>query len=136
MSIHDVLVAEIPRHEYTQPNIQPGQKWRIEFNAACWLRVRSAQAVIVQLMLRWRDGTGVRQVLVDQTGCSGKDSMLLNGLVSLSATGRVEAMSAWLISDAPCDLFVDELLVQRKLPPQLVAPVQPVARVSNRMQAR
>jgi hypothetical protein len=145
MKSNEVLLAEVPRHEYAQANVQPGQKWRLEFNAACWLRVRSSDAVLVSLMLRWRDGGGERQLQVDQAGCGGKESMLLNGLVSVSATGRIEEMSAWVVTDGRCDLFVDELLVQRKLPPQpaqsprplqMPNPAAAATPVPNRMTAR
>lgn len=107
------LLAPVPSGTYAQPGLANGQKWASEYNVACWVRARSALPATVSLLLRYRDGTGEREARVDRASCRQEASLLLSGRVVVPATGRIEEMTVWLVSEPACELFVDELYCQR-----------------------
>lgn len=107
------LLAPVPTSTYTQTGIAAAQKWSADYNVACWVRGRAQFTATVSLSLRYRDSSGERQAVVDRVGCQGEASLLLSGRVTLPATGRIEEMTVWLLSEPACELFVDELYLQR-----------------------
>ncbi|MFZ5757663.1 MAG: hypothetical protein ACOY3X_12205 [Pseudomonadota bacterium] len=113
MSNLERMIAPVPASTYAQAGIAAGQKWTADYNVACWVRGRAQFASTVTLSLRYRDGTGDRQVVVDRAGCDKESSLLLSSRVRVPATGRIEEMTVWLFGEPACELFVDELYVQR-----------------------
>lgn len=107
------LLAPVPPTTYVQTGIRPDQKWSAEFNVACWARGRTADAATVTLMLRYRDAAGERQAAVDRASCGRESSLLLSGRVVVQATGKIDEMTVWLVSEPACEVFVDELYCQR-----------------------
>lgn len=107
------MLAPVPGSTYGQPGISANQKWSADYNVACWVRGRAQFASTVTLSVRYRDASGERQAVVDRVGCNQEMSLLLSGRVTLHATGRIEEMTVWLVSEPACDLFVDELYFQR-----------------------
>lgn len=107
------LLAPVPPATHAQPGIANGQKWSSEYNVACWARGRSSEPSTVSLLVRFRDGSGERELRVDRTVCRQEASLLLSGRISVQASGRIEEMTVWLVSEPACELFVDELYCQR-----------------------
>lgn len=113
MSNLERMIAPVPASTYAQAGISAGQKWMADYNVSCWVRGRAQFASTVTLSVRYRDGSGERQVVVDRAVCDKESSLLLSSRIQLPATGRVEEMTVWLVSEPACELFVDELYVQR-----------------------
>lgn len=107
------LIAPVPTTTYGQPGISGTQKWVADYNVSCWVRSRAQFSSTVTLAVRYRDGAGERQVVVDRVGCQKESSLLLSGRISVPASGRIEEMTVWLVSEPACELFVDELYLQR-----------------------
>jgi len=107
------LLAPVPGTTYGQPGIAATQKWTADYNVSCWVRARAQFSAQVTLAVRYRDGSGERQVVVDRVGCQKESSLLLSGRINVPATGRIEEMTVWLVSEPACELFVDELYLQR-----------------------
>ncbi len=106
-------VAPVPGSTFSQPGIGAAQKWVADYNVSCWLRARAQFSSTVTLAVRYCDATGERQAEVDRAGFQKEGSLLLSGRVSLSATGPIESMTVWLLSEPACELQVDELYLQR-----------------------
>lgn len=113
MSAFERLLASVPPATYVQQGVAATQKWAADYNVACWVRGRSGSSVKLTLLLRYRDASGERQVMVDRADCRQQGGMLLAGRIALPATGKIEEMSAWLLGDPLCEVDVDELYVQR-----------------------
>lgn len=114
MPVTEKYIAAVPSSTYAQPGITGGQRWSASFNASCWVRCRSASGGQVRLVLRVRDASGKqREFEVDRAACVSGGAMLLSALTDISATGRIEEMTVWLVADSAADLLVDELFVQR-----------------------
>lgn len=113
MSNLERMIAPVPASTYAQAGISAGQKWMADYNVSCWVRGRARFASTVTLSVRYRDGSGERQVVVDRAACDKESSLLLSSRIQVPATGRVEEMTVWLVSEPACELFVDELYVQR-----------------------
>lgn len=107
------LLAPVPASTYGQSGVASGQKWSADYNVACWVRGRAQFSSTVTLSIRYRDASGERQAVVDRVGCQQEMNLLLSGRVTLSAVGKIEEMSVWLVSEPACELFVDELYLQR-----------------------
>ncbi|MFZ5723439.1 MAG: hypothetical protein ACOY33_07240 [Pseudomonadota bacterium] len=107
------LLAPVPASTFSQAGISGGQKWTAEYNVACWVRGRAQFASTVTLSVRYRDASGERQAVVDRVSCEKESSLLLSGRVVVPASGRIEEMTVWLLSEPACELFVDELYFQR-----------------------
>lgn len=106
-------IAPVPGSTYSQPGISATQKWAADYNASCWVRARVQFSSTVTLVVRYRDAAGEHEVAIDRTGCQKEGSLLLSGRVTLPACGPIETMSVWLLSEPACELFVDELYLQR-----------------------
>ncbi len=106
-------IAPVPTSTFSQPGIGASQKWVADYNASCWVRARTQCSTTIKLIVRYRDATGERQAEVDRAGCQKDGSLLLSGRISLNASGAIEAMSVWLLSEPACELAVDELYLQR-----------------------
>lgn len=108
-------LAPVPSATYAQPGISAAtQHWVAQFNVACWVRCRVRPEATLRLLLRWRDGAGKpREVEVDRAVCRQDGALLLSALCEVAASGRIEEMTVWLVSEPACELVVDELFVQR-----------------------
>lgn len=113
MSAHERLLAAVPETTFLPHGIASSQRWSAHFNVACWVRGDAALPTRLALVIRYLDESGERQVTVDCIDCNQPSSMLLAGRSHVPATGRVEAMSAWLLAEPACAVEVDELYVQR-----------------------
>lgn len=113
MPLPERLLAPVPATTYLQQGVAASQKWAADYNIACWVRGRTDSPTRLALVIRYRDASGERQVTIDSAECRQEDAMLLAGRSAIPATGRVEEMSAWLLGDPACEVFVDELYVQR-----------------------
>lgn len=107
------LLAPVPPATHAQTGLRADQKWSAEFNVACWARGRTAESATVTLVLRYRDAAGERQAAVDKASCGKESSLLLSGRVVVQATGKIDEMTVWLVSEPACEVFVDELYCQR-----------------------
>lgn len=117
------LLAPVPTTTYGQPGIAATQKWTADYNVSCWVRARVQFSAQVTLAVRYRDGSGERQVVVDRVGCQKESSLLLSGRINVPATGHIEEMTVWLVSEPACELFVDELYLQRVGAPANAKPI-------------
>lgn len=107
------MLATVPAGTYNQAGLAASQKWIADYNVSCWVRGRAQFTSTVTLAVRYRDGGGEHQVVVDRVGCQKESSLLLSGRISVPALGHIEEMTVWLLSEPSCELFVDELYLQR-----------------------
>lgn len=125
MPNNERLLAPVPSSTCSPATIAGTQAWSANYNVSCWLRGRSANVADLSLVLRYRDAAGEQEVIVDRARVARDAGVLLSGCVTVQAKGRIAEMTVWLLSAVDgCDVFVDELYVQRigdKASPSLVA---------------
>jgi hypothetical protein len=106
------ILTQVPEHIFSSPDqVAVTQRWQVGFNVACWLRFEAKDNSPLQLVLRFRDASGVRDVAIDRSQVSSK-TLLLSGVANLKLTGRLERLEVVLQSDLD-HYVVDELFVQQ-----------------------
>lgn len=105
------ILTQVPEHVFSSPNPVTGNhRWQKRFNVASWIRFDAQDNSTARLLLRYRDGSGVRDVTVDQGKISSK-TLLLSGVATLKLTGKLERLDVVLQTDRD-QYVVDELFVQ------------------------
>lgn len=80
---------------------KPAGAWQGRFDLATWLRLPQGCPVPLQLALRYTDQRGEHTVLVDICKPGSYKSVLLNGSIEVSVSGRVKDMGLYLINLPP-----------------------------------
>jgi hypothetical protein len=105
------ILTQVPEHILSaSTQVAVTQRWQKRFNVAGWVRFDTEDNSLVQLLLRYHDASGVRDVTVDQGHINSK-TLLLSGVANLKLTGRLERVDVILQTDLD-SYTVDELFVQ------------------------
>lgn len=92
----------------------PSTRRTMRFNAAAWITFLKAPEKPVSLWLNYKDGQGVKSVLIDETHAGAKGSTMLSGHAEINIRGELLYIHACVGGLKDDDMFrVDELYVQR-----------------------
>lgn len=98
----DWLVSELRPTLFTEHRAaRLREPWTGWFDVAVWLKTPAGAMQRLRLELVYRDGTGEHRVSVDECPAGGHKTVLLNGSLPLSVTGRVQWAGLFLKRLAP-----------------------------------
>lgn len=108
------FIAKVPESYILHPQISTRTAWSSSFNVACWIRFQQQRPCKIALIIKYVDQEGItKQVTVDQCSHELGASMLLSGMATIPAIGRVIDMGVYLDISENCPAYaVDELYVQ------------------------
>ncbi len=110
----DKFIAKVPDSYIPHPQLSARTQWECSFNAACWVRLLQARPSKISLVLKFIDQDNIsKEVKVDTGASELGGSILLSGIVTVHAVGRINDMSMHLEVPDHCPAYViDELFVQ------------------------
>lgn len=112
---HDKLIGPVPASIVNSARLSvKAYEGRVgEYNVAVWLNLPGLANLPVSLMVRYRDGTQVREVAVDHGKVNAHGKVMLSGIARLPLKQKIEDMQIYLRSAVPAPtLIVEELFVQ------------------------
>ncbi|WP_043311477.1 hypothetical protein [Pseudomonas sp. ML96] len=112
---NDKLIGPVPSSivNSARLSVTPYEGRVGEFNVAVWLHVPGLANLPVSLMVRYRDGSQVREVAVDHGKVNVHNKVMLSGIARLPMKTKIEEMQVRLRSAVPAQtLIVEELFVQ------------------------
>ncbi|MDD0842500.1 hypothetical protein [Pseudomonas sp. Gutcm_11s] len=112
---NDKLIGPVPSSivNSARLSVTPYEGRVGEFNVAAWLHVPGLANLPVSLMVRYRDGSQVREVAVDHGKVNVHNKVMLSGVARLPMKTKIEEMQVRLRSAVPAQtLIVEELFVQ------------------------
>ena len=112
---HDKLIGPVPTSivDSVRLGVTPYEGHVGEFNIAVWLHVPGLSSLPVSLVVRYRDGSQVREVAVDHGQVNAYNKIMLSGVARLPVKSKIEDMQVRLRSAVPTQsLVVEELFVQ------------------------
>jgi hypothetical protein len=112
---NDKLIGPVPASivNSARLSVTPYEGRVGEFNVAVWLHLPGLANLPVSLMVRYRDGSQVREVAVDHGKVNGYNKVMLSGIARLPMKQKIEDMQVRLRSAVPAQtLIVEELFVQ------------------------
>jgi hypothetical protein len=112
---NDKLIGPVPASivNSARLSVTPYEGRVGEFNVAVWLHLPGLANLPVSLMVRYRDGSQVREVAVDHGKVNGHSKVMLSGIARLPMKTKIEDMQVRLRSAVPTQtLIVEELFVQ------------------------
>ena len=112
---NDKLIGPVPASivNSARLSVTPYEGRVGEFNVAVWLHLPGLANLPVSLMVRYRDGSQVREVAVDHGKVNGHNKVMLSGIARLPMKQKIEDMQVRLRSAVPAQtLIVEELFVQ------------------------
>ncbi|WP_394561031.1 hypothetical protein [Aquipseudomonas alcaligenes] len=112
---NDKLIGPVPSSivNSARLSVTPYEGRVGEFNVAVWLHVPGLANLPVSLMVRYRDGSQVREVAVDHGKVNVHNKVMLSGIARLPMKTKIEDMQVRLRSAVPAQtLIVEELFVQ------------------------
>lgn len=110
----DKFIAKVPDSYIPHPQLSARTQWECSFNAACWVRLLQGRHSKISLTIKFIDQDNItKEVKVDSGSGEFGGSVLLSGLVTIHAVGRIADMSVHLEVPDHCPPYVvDELFVQ------------------------
>lgn len=110
----DKFIAKVPESYIPHPQLSARTAWNCSFNVACWVRLQQPRPCKMSLIIKYVDQDNVtKQVIADRGSNELGASILLSGLVTVPAIGRVIDMGVYLETSENCPPHVvDELFVQ------------------------
>ncbi len=110
----DKFIAKVPEAYIPHPQLSARTQWSCSFNAACWVRLLQARPCKISLVLKYIDQDNIsKEIKVDTASSELGGSLLLSGVITLHAVGRIADMSMHLEVPDHCPQYVvDELFVQ------------------------
>jgi len=112
---NDKLIGPVPASivNSARLSVTPYEGRVGEFNVAVWLHLPGLANLPVSLMVRYRDGSQVREVAVDHGKVNVHNKVMLSGIARLPMKQKIEDMQIRLRSAVPAQtLIVEELFVQ------------------------
>lgn len=112
---NDKLIGPVPSSivDSARLSVTPYEGRVGEFNVAVWLHVPGLASLPVSLMVRYRDGSQVRDVAVDHGKVNAHNKVMLSGVARLPMKVRIEDMEVRLRTAVPAQsLIVEEFFVQ------------------------
>ena len=112
---NDKLIGPVPSSivDSARLSVTPYEGRVGEFNVAVWLHVPGLASLPVSLMVRYRDGSQVRDVAVDHGKVNAHNKVMLSGVARLPMKVRIEDMEVRLRTAVPTQtLIVEEFFVQ------------------------
>jgi hypothetical protein len=112
---NDKLIGPVPASivNSARLSVTPYEGRVGEFNVAVWLHLPGLANLPVSLMVRYRDGSQIREVAVDHGKVNGHNKVMLSGIARLPMKQKIEDMQVRLRSAVPAQtLIVEELFVQ------------------------
>jgi hypothetical protein len=108
------FIAKVPESLIIQPQVSARTSWSGSYNAACWVRLQQRRPCKFALVLRYIDQEGTsKQVVVDQCSTELGATLLLSGLATIPAVGKIIDMGVYIETSENCPPYViDELFVQ------------------------
>ncbi|MEZ5539737.1 MAG: hypothetical protein R3E63_07270 [Pseudomonadales bacterium] len=111
----DKFIAKVPETYIPHPQtLSARTQWDCSFNAACWVRLLQPRPCKISLVLKYIDQDNIsKEIKVDTASNELGGSMLLSGLVTVHAVGKIIDMGVYLeVPDQGPSYIVDELFVQ------------------------
>lgn len=110
----DKFIAKVPESYIPHPNLSARTAWDCSFNIACWVRLQQPRPCKMSLVIKYVDQDNVtKQIMADHGSNELGASILMTGLVTMQAVGRIIDMGVYLESSENCPGYVvDELFVQ------------------------
>lgn len=110
----DKFIAKVPESYIPHPQLSARTQWNCSFNVACWVRLLQPRPCKMSLLIKYIDHDGAtKQITADQGSNELGASILLSGLITIPAVGRIVDMGVYLETSENCPGFVvDELFVQ------------------------
>ena len=110
----DKFIAKVPDTYIPHPQLSARTQWSSNFNVACWVRLTQPRPCKISLVLKYVDqDNATKQVTVDTGSNELGSSILLSGLATIPAVGKIVDMGVYLESSENCPPYVvDELFVQ------------------------
>ena len=112
---NDKLIGPVPASivNSARLSVTPYEGRVGEVNVAVWLHLPGLANLPVSLMVRYRDGSQVREVAVDHGKVNGHNKVMLSGIARLPLKAKIEDMQLRLRSAVPAQtLIVEEMFVQ------------------------
>ena len=112
---NDKLIGPVPASivNSARLSVTPYEGRVGEFNVAVWLHLPGLANLPVSLMVRYRDGSQVREVAVDHGKVNSHNKVMLSGIARLPLKAKIEDMQLRLRSAVPAQtLIVEEMFVQ------------------------
>lgn len=112
---NDKLIGPVPASivNSARLSVTPYEGRVGEFNVAVWLHLPGLANLPVSLMVRYRDGSQVREVAVDHGKVNVHNKVMLSGIARLPMKTKIEDMQIRLRSAVAAQtLIVEELFVQ------------------------
>jgi hypothetical protein len=110
----DKFIAKVPESYIPHPQLAARTQWSCSFNVACWVRLQQPRPCKMNLVIRYVDqDSATKQVTADHGSSELGASILMSGLVTIPAMGRIIDMGVYLETSEHCPPYViDELFVQ------------------------
>lgn len=111
----DKLVGPVPAAILNLARLQvtPYEGRVAEFNVAAWLHLPGLANLPVSLLISYRDGGNLREVMIDHGKVNQHSKILLSGVARLPVKQKIEDMQVRLRSAVSANsLIVEELFVQ------------------------
>lgn len=111
----DKLIGPVPASIVNSARIgmTPYEGKVAEYNVAVWLNLPGLANLPVSLMIRYRDGSQLREIAVDHGKVNAHHKVMLSGIARLPMKSKIEDMQVRLRCAVPTpSLVVEELFVQ------------------------
>ena len=110
----DKFIAKVPESYIPHPQLSARTQWSSSFNVACWVRLQQPRPCKMKLVVKYVDqDSETKQVIADQGSNEMGASILMSGLVTIPAVGKIIDMGVYLEIPENCPPYVvDELFVQ------------------------
>jgi hypothetical protein len=110
----DKFIAKVPDSYVIHPQVSARTAWSSSYNVACWVRLLQPRPCKISLVIKYVDQDNcTKQVTVDTGSSELGASILLSGMTTIPAVGRIIDMGVYLESSDNCPPYVvDELFVQ------------------------
>lgn len=82
--------------------------WHGMFDCAMWLRTPSGLTTPVQLALKYIDNSGEKTLLIDRCFAGAHRTVLLNGSINMTISGRVRDIGFYLLGATDGDILLEE----------------------------
>lgn len=108
------FIAKVPETYIPHPQVSARTAWQCSFNVACWVRLLQRKYCKVTLVIKFVDQENItKRVTVDQCTNELGAGILLSGLTTVPAIGKIIDMGVYLETSESCPAYaVDELFVQ------------------------
>lgn len=110
----DKFIAKVPESYIPHPQLSARTLWNCNFNVACWVRLQQPRPCEMSLVIRYIDQDSIaKQITADHGSTDLGASILMSGVVTIPAVGRIIDMGVYLEVSENCPPYVvDELFVQ------------------------